>query len=55
MKTFLSDLPLRTLVQYDRALSCWYAWHFDGVNRVGDKVRGDSKEKAIQNLRDSQK
>jgi len=50
MKTFLSDLPLRTLVQYDRSLNCWHAWRFDGVNQIGDKVGGESKQKAIQNL-----
>jgi len=50
MKTFLSDLPLRTLVQYSQTLDYWFAWRFDGVNQVGDKVGGESKQKAIQNL-----
>lgn len=48
---FLSNLPLRELVQYSAKDNGFYAWKFDGFNQVGEKFFGQTKEKALSNLR----
>lgn len=48
---FLSGLPLRELYQYSQEDKGFYAWHFDGTNKVGEKYFGATKEIALKNLR----
>ena len=52
---FLSNLPPRILSQY-AGPNEYEAWYFDGLNPVSAKHKGETREKAIENLkRDSQK
>lgn len=48
---FLSNLPLRELYQYDKKAGGFYAWKFDGLNQVGEKCFGETKDAALKNLR----
>lgn len=48
---FLSNLPLRELYQYDKKAGGFYAWRFDGINQVGEKHFGETKEAALSLLR----
>jgi len=52
-RNFLANIGLCTLYQFDRKTNLFYAWLFDGLNQIGEKVSGATKEKAISNLRDS--
>jgi len=47
-KYFLSDLPPRILSQ--KIGNEFFAWFFDGINQIGEKISGETREKAIQNL-----
>lgn len=51
MKSFLSDLPPRILTQ--KVGKNWLAWYFDGCNPISDKYEGETKEKALENLKNS--
>jgi len=48
MNSFLSNLPPRILSQ--KIGNSFFAWFFDGLNQIGEKVEGDTREKAIENL-----
>jgi hypothetical protein len=48
---FLSKLPLRELYQYDKKARGFYAWKFNGINQVGEKFFGETKDAALKNLR----
>lgn len=47
--SFLANLPPRILSQAQDDGS-FLAWHFDGVNQIGEKVKGATRAKAIENL-----
>lgn len=49
---FLSNLPLRELYQYDKKAGGFYAWKFDGLNQVGEKYFGETKDAALKILRE---
>lgn len=45
---FLHNLPPRILSQ--KIGNDFFAWYFDGINQIGEKVKGETREKAIKNL-----
>lgn len=45
---FLSNLPPRILSQ--KVGDQFEAWYFDGLNQVGDRVTGKTREEAIDKL-----
>lgn len=45
---FLRNLPPRILSQ--KIGNDFFAWYFDGINQIGEKVKGETREKAIENL-----
>jgi hypothetical protein len=45
----MNNLPLRILSQGNKN-GTFDAWFFDGINQIGEKVSGNTREEAIQNL-----
>lgn len=45
---FLSNLPHRILSQ--KIGNHFEAWYFDGINQVGQRVTGLTRQEAIENL-----
>ena len=45
---FLSNLPPRILSKWEN--NQFAAWYFDGLNQIGQKVFGATREEAIDNL-----